>query len=422
MKKIYYKYPNNVDTHNAGIEIRFANELSNTEIINLKRSGLDEYNVPFEAWTALGSNFQINYSTHGIFRYYGKFPSTIAAHLIMQYTKESDNVMDPMSGSGTTAVECLLSNRKCKAFDVNPLSILLAKVKTTHIDRSILEEHLEIICHKYKPLTIDKFDWEPVGIRNLDHWFYKETQDSIRGIIYLIENISDESIKNFFWICLLSSIRPVSKATTQQGRLFLDISTAKKDALDTFKKKSIKAIKSVSELPVDHAANIMIDEHDSSKSFNFTNINDLIIVHPPYFNSYKYSAINSLELGWMRANRKNIRKNEVREFFKVGKSENASIYINDMRMTLNNIIKTLKSNGIMALMIGDTVIKGDYLRVTDQIIKNFLADNPNVSIEKIVLRIPKYTEASWSTSQRRKSNQVGININDYIIVFKKNCC
>ena len=416
MKK-YYDYPNPVNNANAGIEIRNERELSEGELFLLKQADLTQYG-PLEAWTALGTNKQISYSTHGIFRYFGKFPSTIAAHLIMQYTDENDMIMDPMAGSGTTVLEALLSNRNCRSYDVNPLSILLQKVKVTHISKELLYATLEDIEKRYISLTTEQYDWTPVGIKDIDHWFLPATQDSIRGLMFLINSISDEAVRNFFLVCLAASIRPVSRATTQQGRLFLDVETAKEDCLETFIKKAKKAIPEVASLP-EPKVSLKIDCHDASAPFEFEQLNKLIIVHPPYFNSYKYSSVNSLELAWMRVNHAEVRKREVREFFKVGKAEKVSFYIDDMAATLNNVVATLDKGGVMGLMIGDTIIKGEYIKSTQQLIDRFLVANPQLSIEKVVLRVPKYTEASWSTSQRRTSNKVGISLNDFIIIFRR---
>ncbi|OQB15313.1 MAG: DNA methylase [Firmicutes bacterium ADurb.Bin193] len=418
METFFYEYPNPVDNRSAGIEIRKEHEMSEDELFLLKQAGLDSY-APLEAWTALGTNAQISYSTHGIFRYFGKFPSTIAAHFIMQYTDEYDMVMDPMAGSGTTVLEAMLANRNCRSYDVNPLAVLLQRVKTTHIDEDKLLAELHRICDNYAPLSVEQFDWQPVGIRDVDHWFLKETQDSIRGLVYLINQIEDENIKDFYSICLASSIRPVSRATTQQGRLFLDVVTAKEDCLDTFVKKAQKAIKAVSSLP-ESKSTIDIAEHDASAPFSFGPTNKLIIVHPPYFNSYKYSSVNSLELSWMRINHAEVRKSEVREFFKVGKAENIIHYVEDMRSTLNNIVATLSPDGVMGLMIGDTIIKGEYIQATKMLLEKFLSDNPSITVEKVVLRVPKYTEASWTASQRRTSDKVGVSLNDFIIVFRRN--
>lgn len=417
MKTFFYNYPNPVDNRQAGIEIRKKSEMTEDELFLIKQAGLDSY-APLEAWTALGSNSKISYSTHGIFRYFGKFPSTIAAHFIMQYTDEGDMIMDPMAGSGTTVLEAMLANRNCRSYDVNPLAILLQKVKTKYLDENILLAELNRICENYKPLSQEQYNYQPVGIRDVDHWFLKETQNSIRGIIYLIKKIKNDNIRDFYSICLASIIRPVSRATTQQGRLFLDVLTAKEDCLETFIKKANKAIKTVASLPRP-IYSLEIAEHDASLPFKFGEINKLIIVHPPYFNSYKYSSVNSLELSWMGFNHAEVRKSEIREFFKVGKADKVSYYVEDMSRTLNNIVKTLKTKGVMGLMVGDTIIKGEYIRATKMLLSKFLTDNPSIHAEKVVLRVPKFTEASWTTSQRRKSDKVGVSLNDFIIVFRR---
>ena len=411
-----YKYPYIVNNEKAGLEVKDFNEMNNDELFLLKQARLDSYKT-IEAWAATGTNTQINYATHGLFRYFGKFPSTIATHLIYEYTKENDWVMDPMSGSGTTAVECLLSRRNCHSFDVSPLSILLADVKTTKLSKDKLQAYLNKIEENYKPLDINSYDWQPRGIKNIDHWFLPETQDSIRGLLFEINKIDDLSVKNFFLICLSASIRTVSRATTQQGRLFLDVVTAKQDCLETFIKKAKKGIECVASLP-EKEISIDIGLHNSFDSFDKDIKNNLIIVHPPYFNSYKYSAINSLELSWMKINHADVRKQEIREFFKVGKAENADKYVNDMTECLNSISKTLNKNSVLALMIGDTIIKGEYVPVTRMVIDKFLENNKNVFVEKIVLRIPKFTEASWTASQRRKGDKVGINLYDFIVIFR----
>lgn len=416
MNDFFYKYPNTVDNLNAGIEVRTKEEMSDDELFLISQASLENI-APIEAWTALGTNNQVNYSTHGLFRYFGKFPSTIGAHLIMQYTKENDIVIDPMGGSGTTALECLLSNRNCYSYDINPLSVLLAKVKTTRIDIKLLETELKHIIDNYKPLSVIDFNWIPEGIKDIDHWFLSETQDSIRGLIFLINQINNIDVRDFFSICLASIIRTVSKATSQQGRLFLDVNTAKEDCLETFIKKARKAMILVSELS-EKRTQINIDIHNATEKLPVKE-SSLIICHPPYFNSYKYSSVNSLELSWMKINHADVRKNEVHEFFKVGKAENVTRYVNDMEIVLSNISKSLKINGTLALMIGDTIIKNEYIQATKMTIDAFLSKNPNISLEKVVLRVPKYTEASWTTSQRRNSDKVGITLNDFIVIFRR---
>lgn len=417
MKNLVFKYDFPIDTKGVGFETRTFNEMSEQEIGLLRQADLLELS-PVEAWTALGSNIQINYATHGLFRYFGKFPAPVASYLISTYTTCDGIICDPMCGSGTTAVESLLLNRKSCCFDINPLSVLLSKVKVTYIHKDKLQIALNNIEKHYKPLTINEYDWQPVGIKNIDHWFLKETQDSIRGLIKLINDIEDQQIRNFFTICLASCIRTVSRATSQQGRLFLDVLSAKPDALETFIKKAKKGIDRVSNIPHDNSK-ITIQERNCLEPLDLVQKPELIICHPPYFNSYKYSSVNSLELAWLKINHSDIRKNEVHEFFKVGKAEKVNIYVEDMTQVLLSLERNLEKNGVCALMIGDTVIKGEYIPVTRMIINNLKKMKSDLKVEKVALRVPKFTEASWATSQRRQSASVGITLNDFIIILRK---
>ena len=398
--------------NNIGIEVRHIIPGTNEDEL-VKMSKLDQYKKPMEIWTAVGTNKQLSYSTHGLFRYFGKFPAPIATKLITDYTKPNDVVYDLMCGSGTTGVEALLNDREAVLNDINPLSILLSKVKTTKLKSRDIKSYLANFSQKYTPLSYDEYPFKPL-LKDEKHWFLEETLDSLRGIRKLIDLEEDPDFKDYLTICFLSIVRRVSKATTQQGRLFLDIETAEKDALPFFIKKVESSWESVTNLPSDHTATIIsrdlrMDGLEQIKS-------DLVILHPPYFNSYKYSSINSLELSWMNVDRKSFNKSEIREFFKIGKAENSTKYIQDMVETLKNVGNCMKSNSILALMIGDTTCHGEYVPITKTLLD---ASLELYNIEKIILRVPKYTEASWASSQRRIGDAVGVKICDFIIILRK---
>jgi DNA modification methylase len=58
-------------------------------------------------------------------KYRGNWAPQIPRNLILKYTKEGDIVLDPMVGSGTTAIECKLLGRNCIAVDINPNAIMI---------------------------------------------------------------------------------------------------------------------------------------------------------------------------------------------------------------------------------------------------------------------------------------------------------
>ena len=402
---------------NIDIEVRNYNAFTDDEKLLVEKAQFPLSN--FEAWTAQGTNAQLSYSTHGIFRYFGKFPPTIGKKLILDYTNEGDTVFDLMSGSGTTGVECALNNRSCLLNDVSPLSVLLAKVKTTKLDATVIETLFNTIKEQYRPLGADDDEEQLAGIKDVDHWFLPETVQSLRGIKHLILEIEEEKYRNFFLVCFAAVIRNVSKATTQQGRLFLDVLTAKADAFEAFEKKVKSSVGGVCSLPTDVNINVMSHNIMEPLEQKLHNTAALTILHPPYFNSYKYSAINSLELAWLGTDHATVRKNEVKEFFKVGQAQNVQKYIQDMSKVVVNACETLKTGGHMAIMIGDTVIKGEYIPATSLLMAEIDKIAPSLVLEKIILRVPKYTEASWAASQRRQKNDVGVKLCDFILTYRK---
>lgn len=401
---------------NVGLDVRNSNDLLENEKELLLLSELESL-APIEVWSAIGSNQQMSYSSHGAFRYFGKFPPPIATYLIQQYSQPDQCVFDPMCGSGTTGVEALLQGRTAILNDVSPLSILLSKVKTTFLDKKQLRDTADTIYSNYRPLSVEEYNFVPSSLKNYDHWFLQETIDSLRGIKYLVEKIEDNNVKDFFQVCFAATIRRVSKATTQQGRLFLDVETAEADALPFFKKRVDIAIAGISQLPdkVNAVKLVSYDLRQPLPSY-LDSCADLIICHPPYFNSYKYSSINSLELAWLGVNYSELRKNEVREFFKVGKEENANQYVSDMEKVLLNLHPTLKQDAYLGLMIGDTMIHGNYIPVTRMLLDKVC---DHYTVEKVALRAPKYTEAAWVASQRRTSSKVGVTLYDFVIVLRK---
>lgn len=413
---IWFNSLNNYYSDKVGIEIRSQEELIDREIALIEKSGLDQL-APVETWTALGTNQQLAYATHGIFRYFGKFPPPIATYMISQYTKEKDLVIDPMCGSGTTALEAGILKRRCAVNDVNPLSVLISKVKTTKIDKSLLEEKLEYLKANYRPMSLEEYAFVPVALKDPDHWFLKETSDSLRGIKYLIEQETNTNLKNFLKVIFAATIRRVSRATTQQGRLFLDVATALEDAFSTFEKRYEIGMKGLAELPeISDIEYYNVDLKDLS-AIDYEGKAKLVILHPPYFNSYKYSSVNGLEMGWLGYDRNQCNKKEVKEFFKVGKPENYERYVKDMSLALNNALNMLVPGGVLGLMIGDTIMKGEYIQVTRSLMDKL--DSDKYEISKVVMRVPKYTEATWVASQRRDSNNIGITLSDYIVLIRK---
>jgi hypothetical protein len=383
---------------------------------NLEGSELDALRVEVDEWTSDASNHALRYATHGLFRYFGKFPPLVARYLIESYTKPGDIVFDPMIGCGTTAVEALLLGRHCTGVDVSPLATLLTRVKCRRPSRKAAE-HLDAVLEQAGRLHAsghpDPAKW-PGSIKT-QHWFLPETCHWLWAIRESISTVKNESDRDLLYVAFASIVRRVSRATTQQGRLFLDVDTAVADPRDRFQDAAKEAILRASALEVNdfrlslHEAACTAVQCSGMKA-------PLVICHPPYFNLYRYSSINSLECAWLGHDPRHIRKNEIREFFKVGKAANVSAYVCDMAEALRHAKDALSAKGTLALMVGDTVIHGIRIPTTKMLVE---AVKDVLEPVRVSIRTPKFTEASWAASQRRTGSKVGISLADFIVHFRK---
>ncbi len=393
-----------------------ADWMSDTAVQNIRDSGLENLCDRVEEWVSNASTHALRYSTHGLFRYFGKFPPTVARHLINRYTREGDTVLDPMIGSGTTAVEAMLLKRDCVGFDVNPLSCLITRVKCNKISgtaaRKALARVMRDVGRNDKSRKYSPDQW-PRDIR-IEHYFLPETSHHLQRLRESIRSVEDAPIKEFLLVAFASIIRRVSKATSEQGRLFQDVESAEPDPRPRFESMARKAIERLEGLP-DHRSRVRVEQRDVSEPFSLDEKIPLVICHPPYFNGYRYSRIFSLELAWLGFPVKSVARQEVREFFKVGKPENAEKYIDDMAGVLRNASAALKKNGILGLMIGDTILRGARIQVTREILRRV---QDFLSPEIIAVRTPKYTEASWVASQRRHGKKIGVRILDFVIAMR----
>ena len=100
------------------------------------------------------------WATHDA-KYRGNWSPYIPRNLILRYSAESDTVLDPFVGGGTTAVEARLTNRNFIGFDINPSAVELSRKKcefefdttaTTQIDVAdarklpLKDNSVDLIC------------------------------------------------------------------------------------------------------------------------------------------------------------------------------------------------------------------------------------------------------------------------------------
>src|SRR3989338_3318437 len=84
--------------------------------------------------------------THGFHGYPAMFIPQLARRLILNCSQTQDTICDIFCGSGTALVESRLLGRNAYGIELNPLAVLIAKVKTTPINPEKLQKaYLKIL-------------------------------------------------------------------------------------------------------------------------------------------------------------------------------------------------------------------------------------------------------------------------------------
>lgn len=251
---------------------------------------------------------------HSFHRYYGKLIPAIPEAFINEFTKDGDLVCDPFTGSGTTAVEALRSNRNFIGVEINPLSCEIARVKTQKLDNEVIKKYntdlLILIKNLSENTVVEECD-KPYVI-NRDHWFKDFVQEDLvlinKAIDQMFESGNyDNSYKRFYLMTLSAIIRNVSNADNQHvfpgiSKRMRALEAKGKINIDVFAtyERAIKKRASYYDIykGIDSTATIIEGDSTEEDLEDYYKKVDLIITNPPYISSVRYIETMKLEMYW----------------------------------------------------------------------------------------------------------------------------
>lgn len=254
--------------------------------------------------------------THGFFKYPCKFIPNIPRWFIKKYASSDTKkygILDPFMGSGTTLVEASLLWYKSYGIDIDPLSKLLSKVKTTplnEVDTDLLNQfiadypnHIERFDANLKILK----DFTP-SLELIQYWFTEEDISKLAYIRYLIyqlyEKSSNDKVRDFLYVILSSIIRKVSKADNQSPKPYISTRIKKEpiNVFDEFKKVLFKNFIGIKEFSQHSKGDSKIIWFDA-RNIDINNVDwkkiSLAMTSPPYINAFDYVRSLKLENFWL---------------------------------------------------------------------------------------------------------------------------
>jgi adenine-specific DNA methylase len=308
------------------------------EIIPLKKTSLIEPNLYGVDLAFNGHNSQ--YSLHALHPYVAAINPPLVKRLIQTYVPKRENILDPFCGGGGVLLEATLSNRQSAGGDVNPLSVILSKAKTTFIEQPKLQKaFIEIIALAENPNTKSKIEIHP----QLEFWFKKDSLPFIASLIKAINEVTqhDNKLNNLFKAIFSATVRDVM--LTYRGEVRLrrlreeDFNKFNPDVLRSFAKRYKIAYDRIITLPESSVSDIAVRD---IKKMNFADESfHSLICSPPYAddkNGVGYFQFSKNMLEWLGYTKEEISDHK-KMFLGASKEINSLPKSESLEISLKNV-------------------------------------------------------------------------------------
>jgi DNA modification methylase len=256
-----------------------------------------------------------NTGPHKIHPYPARFIPQIPRNLIELFHPGDDSpVLDPFCGSGTTLVEASFHGIPSIGIDLHPLAILIAKVKTTQLKKSLLRA-AEVVSDKALQ-RIASGNLEIPAIPRLDHWFKPYVQVALAAIMQEIERVSDVDLSDAMKIAFSSIVVRVSNQDSDTRYAAVEKKLSQEVVFEGFQKAVSGIERAVGTLEGDlftSAARVKLIHKDIMQVTPEEVGDDIgfVITSPPYPNAYEYWLYHKYRMYWLGMDPIAVRNSEI---------------------------------------------------------------------------------------------------------------
>lgn len=375
------------------------------------------------------------YSMHSLHPYVAAINPPLANALIQTYVPRNETVLDPFCGGGGVLLESTLLGRQNAGGDINPLSIILSKAKTTYVEPSTIskayKEIIEAVRFNNFDLTLDP---------KINFWFKEESIPVINSISQAIYNVTagEGKLQTLFQAIFSATVRDVM--LTYRGEVRLrrlreeDFNKFKPDVLKSFEKRSNIALERMGTLPTNCESNI--DIRDIKKMEFSDGEFHSIVCSPPYADDkngvgyFQFSKNMLACLGWTSESINSYKKlflGSQKDVIEVPQSESLSISLANVKARSDVHFKEAVSFysdyntaiGEMARVVRQSII----IVIGNRVLSRTQFDNAQITVDFMNnLGIPLKHHYTRDLRKKRIANLGGDGggiAKEHILVFEK---
>ncbi|MCD6403178.1 MAG: hypothetical protein J7K98_02530, partial [Candidatus Aenigmarchaeota archaeon] len=362
---------------------------------------------PFEYLERIDWDFKeanTQYLTHTFHSYPARFIPQIPRTFIEIFTQRGDVVLDPFCGCGTTLVESRLLGRNSIGNDLNPLAVLISKVKTTIVPNHELIQLENFVKQLEKEVKLIKSPKivPKLPNRKLSSRF---TQKMIAELQLIREKIDEslfesERIYDIARVALSSTIMSIIER--ENGNNVYEI----------FSRKIFLMTKTLRKFSryADKTMFVKVLEGDARWLEVSNNSVDLIVTSPPYVNALDYYRIHMYSMFWLGINFWKFRNDEIgaHSHHINNRFRLLSEYLGDMLRAMIEMNRVLKKGKICAIVVGNSTVEYEIV----ESYKHFanMSNKIGFEVKKILHR---------NIDKNSKYFSMGNIDDEYIVVLRK---
>ena len=401
------------------------------------------------------------YSNHGFHSYPAMMIPQVASRLIRAYGAKAEVLLDPFMGSGTALLEATLHQnfKKTYGIDINPLALLIAKVKTTPIKPTLLKEEYRKFLQRcnddFRAVNFKEKAIEKPNFFNIDFWFKPQAITDLAILKSNIDKIDDESMRNFFLVAFSETVRSASNTRSNEYKLYRKSENVlKKHNPNTFlkfKENLENNLGEMEEYVKEHnkecKVNILAEDTRNKTSIAEEAV-DLIVTSPPYGDSrttVAYGQFSRLALQWLGYSKEEVLAidkvslggiptkdlendlespylvqtlNRIIEQDPKRARDVLSFYV-DFAKCIKEIDRVTKRGAYLCFVVGNRTVKGVQIPTDDIITDLFQAQNSYKHHHTFIRNIPNKRMPKLNSPTNIKGNHAVTMNEEWIVILEK---
>lgn len=384
-----------------------------------------------------------------------KYPATMLPQIGIDILKEfniyNGKLLDPYCGSGSSfasGLECGITDMY--GFDINPLAILISKVKFTKISinqlldtkKNFRDNVFEFLKNEENIQTL-----KTSNITNIEFWFSQQVIESLNLLKHFISKIKNENIRNFFLVPFSETVRECSYTRNNEFKLYRmkseDILNFNPDVVGVYFKKLEDTLFNYinfyfPKLKKEVSVDIQYSKFQPNKNYF-----DVVLTSPPYGDSrttVAYGQFSTLSNEWIGIDyarkidrmlmggikaKTNISKGLIADYIsQINKEDHkraleVSAFYNDLDCSIKKVADSTQKGGKSIYVVGNRTVKNIKLP-TDQFIAEKFEENGFKHVTTYERLLSSKAMPSKNSPTNKTGNIVNTMLYEYIVVCEKN--